>query len=67
MNRAEHLVAPATPLDRLDRPTSIHRESVLARIGSRLQAFYGDLAREAIPQCFARLLDRLDRRAAKGD
>jgi hypothetical protein len=67
MSREDHIVALVAPLDRRDPSRSIHGESVLVTIGSRLQVLYGDLAREPIPPRFARLLERLDRRAVTDD
>jgi hypothetical protein len=67
MSREDHILTLVAPLDRLDLSRSIHGVSVLATIGSRLQVLYGDLAREPIPPRFARLLERLDRRAPTDD
>jgi hypothetical protein len=65
MSRVEHIETPAAQMDRRDVSRSISGESALVTIGGRLQAFYGDLVREPVPQWLARLLDRLARRAAR--
>jgi hypothetical protein len=63
MSRAEHLETPAAQLDRRDFCRSTPGQSAPVTIGGRLRAFYGDLVRAPVPQRFARLLDRLARRA----